>query len=140
VNIIIEVVKVSNIIKSEDGGLISIIGGKGCLELGKPFSKEIFLIDTHIAGTTYVDNIDQISDNLVKGTRLNFFREPDNKYDKLAIVIKDDEGNKVGYVPRKNNEIIARLMDAGKLIYGIVEDKEQLGTWLKIEMQIYLKD
>ncbi len=130
----------SNIIKPEDGGLISIIGEKGGLELGKPFSKETFLIDTHIAGTTYIDNIDQISENLIKGTRLNFFREPENKHDKLAIVIKDDEGNKVGYVPRKNNEIIARLMDAGKLIYGIVEDKERLGNWLKIEMQIYLRD
>ena len=75
----------SNIIKPEDGGLISIIGEKGGLELGKPFSKETFLIDTHIAGTTYIDNIDQISENLIKGTRLNFFREPENKYDGIVI-------------------------------------------------------
>jgi len=31
-------------------------------------------------------------------------------------------------------------MDAGKLIYGIVEDKEHMDNWLKIDISIYLKD
>ena len=31
-------------------------------------------------------------------------------------------------------------MDAGKLIYGIVEDKEYMDNWLKIDISIYLKD
>ncbi len=31
-------------------------------------------------------------------------------------------------------------MDAGKLIYGIVEDKEYIDNWLKIDISIYLKD
>ncbi len=113
----------------------------GNIELGKPFQREIFLIDTHVAGTTYVEDIDVIGgENIVKGTKLNFFREKDNKYDELAIIIKDEKGNKIGYVPKDKNEVLARLMDAGKLIYGIVEDKEYIDNWLKIDISIYLKD
>jgi hypothetical protein len=48
------------------------------------------------------------------GTTLHFVREPDNKYDELAILVKDKEGNKMGYVPRYDNPVLARLMDAGK--------------------------
>lgn len=130
----------ADIIKPEGGGLIGVIVGQSGLAIGKPFSKEIFLLDTHVAGTSYVDHIEQVGEKLVKGVKLNFFREPDNQYDKLAIVIKDDNGNKIGYVPKKNNAVIARLMDAGKLIYGIVQDREQDGSLLKVGIQIYLKD
>ncbi|MCK9221794.1 MAG: HIRAN domain-containing protein [Limnochordia bacterium] len=128
----------SNIAKSDGGLLISLIGAKG--SLAKPFSREIFLVETHVAGTSYVDNIDDIEEKLIPGTKLHFFREPENIYDNLAIVIKDTEGNKVGYLPKETNQIIARLMDAGKLIYGVVEDKERFGKWVKITIQVYLQD
>lgn len=130
----------SNIEKPTKNAIIEIINKVGNIELGKPFQKEIFLIDTHVAGTTYVEDIDVIGENIVKGTKLNFFREKDNKYDELAIIIKDEKGNKIGYVPKDKNEVLARLMDAGKLIYGIVEDKEYIDNWLKIDISIYLKD
>ncbi|QQY78910.1 HIRAN domain-containing protein [Keratinibaculum paraultunense] len=130
----------SNIEKPTKNAIIEIINKVGNIELGKPFQREIFLIDTHVAGTTYVEDIDAIGENIVKGTKLNFFREKDNKYDELAIIIKDEKGNKIGYVPKEKNEVLARLMDAGKLIYGIVEDKEYIDNWLKIDISIYLKD
>ncbi len=130
----------SNIEKPTKNAIIEIINKVGNIELGKPFQREIFLIDTHVAGTTYVEDIDVIGENIVKGTKLNFFREKDNKYDELAIIIKDEKGNKIGYVPKDKNEVLARLMDAGKLIYGIVEDKEYIDNWLKIDISIYLKD
>ncbi|HHV37910.1 MAG TPA: restriction endonuclease [Tepidimicrobium sp.] len=125
------------LIKSEVG-LIDLIGSE--ISLGKPFSKEIFLVDTHVAGTNYVHNIEKISDDIVEGSKLTFFREPDNPYDELAIVVKDGKGNKIGYVPRDKNEIIARLMDAGKLIYGVVKSKEIIDGWTKLDMKIFLKD
>lgn len=128
------------LIKPDEKGIIEIIGKSNGGNLSKPFSREIFLIETHIAGTSYVSNMDTIAKNLDSGVKLNFFREPDNKYDKLAIVIKDLSGNKVGYVPRVKNEILARLMDAGKLIYGIVQNKEKIQNWYRIEVKIFLKD
>ncbi|SCD20028.1 hypothetical protein PSM36_1204 [Proteiniphilum saccharofermentans] len=36
--------------------------------------------------------------------------------------------------------MLARLMDAGKWFYAKVKNKEWEGNWLKIDMEIYLKE
>jgi hypothetical protein len=122
------------------GGLAGVIGGHGKMSAPKPFAREIFLIDTHIAGTTHIKGVEEICGKLGPGDRLDFFREPKNEFDKNAIVIRNTDGSKIGYVPMKQNEILARLMDAGKLLYGVIEAKESMENWLKIEIQIYLRD
>ena len=71
---------------------------------------------------------------------LLFRREPDNAYDELAIVIFDQKERKLGYVPRAKNEVPARLMDAGKLLFGQIEAKEWVGNWLKLVMRVYMRD
>jgi hypothetical protein len=58
----------------------------------------------------------------------------------LAIVVTDDNGNKLGYIPREYNEILARLMDAGKVLFGEIVDKSFENTWLRINMRVYLED
>ena len=72
--------------------------------------------------------------------KLKFVREANNPHDTLAIMVKDHDGNKLGYVPKQKNEILSRLMDAGKLIYGTVNKKERFGNWLKITIQIFMED
>ncbi len=129
----------ADIIKIDSTNIVNILHHGG-VDLGKPFSQQIYLIDVHIAGTTHIENISELEPGLTVGKKLNFFREPENPYDNLAILIKDDEGNKLGYVPRNKNEIISRLMDAGKLLYGTIYKKEYIGEWLKITLQIYLDD
>jgi hypothetical protein len=121
------------------GGLAGRIG-TGNLPYDKPFSQEIFLIATHVAGTMYVDGIEQLVAPLEKGTKLFFFREPDNPVDAHAILIVNEQQVKLGYVPRANNEILARLMDAGKFLYGMVEEKENVGEWTKLSLKIFMKD
>jgi len=74
------------------------------------------------------------------GDKLDFFREPDNPYDKKAIVIKNADGVKVGYVPRADNVIFSRLMDAGKLLFGRITAKETQGSWLKINIKVFLHE
>lgn len=130
----------ADIIKIDDNNIINILNNKGGLDIGKPFSQEIFLIEVHIAGTTHIENIDVLEPKLTEGVEVQFFREPNNQYDSKAIVVKDKEGNKLGYIPRDKNEILSRLMDAGKLLYGKVKSKEKIGEWIRIEMQVYLKD
>lgn len=130
----------SNIIKIDDKNIVNILNNKRALDIGKPFSQEIFLIEVHIAGTTHIDNIDVLEPELTEGVEVQFFREPNNQYDSKAIVVKDKEGNKLGYIPKDKNEILSRLMDAGKLLYGKVKTKEKIGDWVKIEMEVYLKD
>lgn len=130
----------SDIIKLDNNNIINILNNKGGLDIGKPFSQEIFLIEVHIAGTTHIENINILEPKLAEGVEVQFYREPNNQYDSKAIVVKDKEGNKLGYVPRDKNEILSRLMDAGKLLYGKVKTKEKIGDWVKIEMEVYLKD
>lgn len=128
----------ADIVEINNGNIVELLHGG--IDIGKPFSNCIYLIDVHIAGTSYIDNIDELEPELVKGKRLNFFREPNNEYDERAIVIKNDTGDKLGYVPRNKNEILSRLMDAGKLLYGEVYEKELVGNWWKITIQIFLDD
>ena len=105
-----------------------------------PYVKEIFLMECHIAGTSYRKNIKEIEKGLQEEDFLVFKRETDNQYDKLAIVILDTKGQKLGYVPRDRNEVIARLMDAGKLIFGKLERKQWHDDWLKVDIRVYMRD
>ena len=130
-----------NLIKPENGGLVSLLHStNGEIVIPKPFEQEIFLFDTYVAGTTHVENIDALEQDLDKGVRLDFFREPNNKYDSRAIVIKTQGGEKIGYVPKQDNVIFARLMDAGKLLFGKIESKEKKGSWVKINIKVYLQE
>ncbi len=115
-------------------------GGGGGLEVPMPFVHEIFLIECRIAGTMHVEDIQRKTDALEKGSILRFQREGDNHYDSLAIQILNEQGERIGYVPRNKNEVLARLMDGGKLIFGQVEEKELVGDWLKISIKVYMKD
>lgn len=110
------------------------------IEIPKPFEREIFLFDTHIAGTTYIDDIETIEKALKIDDTLNFFREPNNAYDNNAIVVKTTNNIKIGYIPREDNSVFSRLMDAGKLLFGRITSKRYADDWLLITMKIYLKD
>jgi hypothetical protein len=131
----------SDIIKIDETNVAAFVSSKGgFLDIGKPFSKQVFLVDCHIAGTSYIENIDELEPNLLAGKKLYFYREPENPYDELAIVIRDEKDNKLGYVPRDKNEILSRLMDAGKLIYGVIYEKQYIDEWLEITIQIFMDD
>lgn len=131
----------SDIVKSNGSGLVGLMHSqKDGLTVPKPFEKDIFLFDSHVAGTSFIEGIDELEPHLKVDDRLDFFREPDNKYDKKAIVIKNKDGIKIGYVPKDDNVIFSRLMDAGKLLFGKITDKELKGNWLKINIKIYLHE
>jgi hypothetical protein len=130
-----------NLIKPENTNVVSVLHSKnGALTIPKPFERDIFLFGTYVAGTTHVEGIMELAPYLNVGDKLDFFREPDNQYDSKAIVIKNPDGVKVGYVPREYNVIFSRLMDAGKLLFGKITDKEIKGKWLKLGIGIYLHE
>ena len=111
-------------------------GKDGALQ---PFAREIMLIECHISGTSHRD-VKNIEPGLAPGAFLVFKREPENPPDDLAIMVFDTAGHQLGYVPRAKNEALARLMDAGKLLFGKLESKAWVGGWLKVEARIYLRD
>ena len=129
------------LIKSDNGGLVSLLyGAGGNLAVPQPFERDIYLFDSHVAGTSFIDGIEELEPYLNIGDKLDFFREPDNPHDKQAIVIKNQDGVKVGYVPRQDNLIFSRLMDAGKVLFGRITAKSMRGTWLKMDIKIYLHE
>ena len=126
---------------SAAAGLVGLLHGKGGgLALPKPFEREIFLFDTHVAGTTHIVGIEELEPFLKVGDKLDFFREPTNEHDERAIVIKNASGVKIGYVPRRDNVVFSRLMDAGKRLFGRITAKEWRDEWLKIDIKIYLQE
>ena len=107
--------------------------------LPKPFVQEVELLNCNIAGTTFLD-LNDIEPNLKKNQLLVLKREPKNEYDDKAILILTEDGQKLGYVPQERNEILSRLMDAGKLLFGRLDEKNWVGRWLRLDIQVYLRD
>jgi hypothetical protein len=95
--------------------------------------------ECHVAGTSH-RAVREIEPGLIVGGLLPLKREPENEHDALAIMILDEKGNHLGYVPRAKNEALARLMDAGKLLFGKVENKTWRGDWLEIQIRIFMRD
>jgi hypothetical protein len=84
-----------------------------------PFAQDIFLLETHIAGLRYYD-IKNLSTPLQLTDALLLRREPNNVHDELAIVILTVTAQKLGYLPKFRNPVLARLMDAGKSLVAEV--------------------
>ena len=104
-----------------------------------PFVQEIFLLDCHIAGTSH-QNLKEIAPGLNLSDLLIMKRDPNNKYDEHAILILTKKGEQLGFIPREKNEVIAHLMDAGKIIIGKIIEKKWHGEWLKMMIQIYMRE
>jgi hypothetical protein len=120
------------------GGLIQLVYKQGGdLSLS---SEEILSLECVVAGTTFIKNLHEIEAKLEQGQYLDLKREPDNKYDAFAVAIYNSHGEKLGYVPRDKNQMLARLMDAGKWFYAKIQSKIWEGSWLKIDLEIYLKE
>ncbi len=102
-----------------------------------PFTREIFLLDITVAGTTFCDSIEDVVTNLVPETILKMVRVPDNKHDQNAIAIYY-ENTRIGWVPRDLNLVISRLMDAGKAFFCRVQSVEKISNWNKIKAKIYM--
>lgn len=118
--------------------LITTIKQNGITDLIKPLVKEIFLFDTFIAGTSYVDKA--LIEALAPEDKLILRREEDNRFDDRAVLVLDKEQRKVGYIPEKDNAVFSRLMDAGKLLTAKVKKIDRKGDFSKIEIEIYLTD
>ncbi len=145
------------IVKPEDLEIVAALNRTGeDVDIPMPFERDIFLLGTEVAGTSHVENIEKLYDSLSEGDPITLVREPDNPYDEYAVRVEAADHSligylptqalatgteaKIGYIPRINNKIIARLMDAGKLVYGVVRHKEMLGGYRRIVIKVYMKD
>lgn len=104
-----------------------------------PFDQDIMLARLHVAGTCYYE-AQEAAGSLSPGQRFALRREPGNAHDGFAIEVLAAEGRKLGYLPRRCNEIPARLMDAGKRLFVRMESISRRGEWLNIRVSLYMED
>jgi hypothetical protein len=106
----------------------------------KPYEHNIYLQEMYIAGTGHVPNTESLKESVNIGDLVSLFREPNNPYDKNAIVIETRDGMKLGYVPMTNNLVFARLMDGGKFLFGEITKKTSLNLPLRFNVKIFMRD
>lgn len=116
--------------------LLALIGTGGVKAIA-PFTREIFLLNIVVAGTTFCEQMNELEPDLVPGSVLKMIRHPKNEYDELAIGIYIND-NRIGWVPQEFNEVISRLMDAGKAFFCRVKNTRRINKWLKIDVKIYM--
>lgn len=84
-------------------------------------AKKLFFMECRVAGRKYHD-ADEVWEQLKVGTKLTLVRDRDNHYDPQAVAIVYDDpaangeesGRYVlGYVPRLENEVLAKFCDMG---------------------------
>ncbi len=109
------------LINISQGNIITALH-KGEISLDMPFKKEIYLTNAEVVGVVYCDDIWEISETLAIDTKVVLIREPQNHYDKYAIAVYSSDNRKIGYIPRDKNHIFARLMDAGKYLFGKITE------------------
>ena len=121
------------------GFLMETLGQDGTLEA--PFSAQILLVEgAYVAGCARVPGIEGRVARLAVGTRLTLQREPGNAHDRWAIKVLTPDGGKLGYLPCDCNEVLARLMDAGKCLYAILTSRERFGTHDRLCIDVFMED
>ncbi len=124
-----------SLIKVNSGLLSALSKGNFSIDV---FAREILVLQCLIAGTSF-RKLDKVQDDLKETVQLEMKREGNNEFDNLAVALWFQK-TKVGYIPKDKNEVIARLMDAGKQFYATIHTKEIEGNWLKLEIKVMLKD
>ncbi len=113
----------------------------GASEIAMPFAREILLLECRVAGTSFRPEIADIEPDMEIGAKFRLQREPQNKFDESAIAIYDvRHNNHLGYVPQTKNEVLARLLDAGKQLSAKLIAKQWNDSWLKLDIEIFLHD
>ena len=81
----------------------------------------------------------QLWDQLKIGDPLTLVREPDNSHDARAVRV-EWKGHMLGYVPRAENDAVARQLDRGnRLEARIVRLTKHRDPWKRIEFEVFLR-
>ena len=96
-----------------------------------PKSKQIFLMDTYLEGIKYIRNFNV---KMKYTEKLDLFREF-NGISLNSVAVFNQNREKVGYIPKNQSEILARLIDAGKKLEAISISFDE-----KVALKVYLID
>jgi hypothetical protein len=124
-----------SLIKINASLLAALSKGMGITQV---MQQDILVLECQVAGTSH-RQLQEVEPGLSSEVRLELQREPANAYDSWAVALYFGK-HKIGYIPREKNEVIARLMDAGKAFFATIQAREWKGKWLRIEVKVFLRD
>ncbi len=100
-------------------------------------ASHILVQDSPLAGFQYHAG-KELWPRMQVGDELTLVREPDNRYDARAVRV-EWRGHKIGYVPRRENADVARLMDGGQVLAArIVRLAEVRDPWSRVRFEILI--
>ena len=94
-------------------------------------SRQIFLLDTYLVGIKYIRNFNI---KMKYANVLDLFREFNGASLNLVAVYNENK-ERVGYLPKEQSEIIARLIDSGKKVIAIPIPFDE-----EVALKVYLVD
>lgn len=118
------------------GILIAALWCAGSLHAAQ-VSARILVQNSPLAGFQYYQG-KELWEQMKVGDLLTLIREPDNAHDPLAVRVEWN-GHKLGYVPRKENDAVARQLDRGNRLQArIVRLTRHRDPWKRIEFEVFL--
>ena len=107
------------------------------LPLHAQIAAHILLQDSPLAGFQYHAG-KTLWPQMQVGDALALVREPDNPYDANAVRV-EWQGHKIGYVPRRENHDVARLIDRGQRLEArIARLAEVRDPWSRVRFEILI--
>jgi hypothetical protein len=102
-------------------------------------AEPVRMLRCEIAGTGHHCD-DTTCSHLAKQPVLVLVREPDNPHDANAIAVHLDN-RRVGYIPRRYNTVLARLLDAGKCLRARVEEvtNSEAAPWVEVQVVVEME-
>jgi hypothetical protein len=98
---------------------------------------QIIVQRSPLAGFQYYSG-KQLWDDMKVGDVLTLVREPDTAHDANAVIVSWN-GQRLGYVPRRENSDVARQMDRGAPVKArIVRLTQARNPWQRVEFEIYV--
>lgn len=97
----------------------------------------ILLLDCRIAGSHYYF-APQVLAHIQQGDQLELFRQPKNPHDARAVEVHW-QTLKLGYLPRRDNTVIANLLDQGSKLHAeVLAVDAPLREWEPVRLRVYL--
>ena len=100
-------------------------------------SARLLVQESPVAGFQFHEG-KRVWEDLRVGDRLALIREPENSHDTRAVRV-EWQGHMLGYVPRADNEDVARQLDRGaKLEARISRLKKSRNPWQRVLFEVYV--
>ena len=97
----------------------------------------VLLLECNVAGYRYYDG-HKVWHSMREKDSLELRRERENPYDDRAVEVLW-KGVKLGYIPKKDNSVIAQLIDRGNRLEAYIKElRNTPNPWERVHISVFL--